>query len=95
MKRNNKKNINQIIFSRIINNKKNIDNSNRTLSRHILNQTSFKNNSFELNKTINSSQSFRYYNDKDNEMKKIERKSLIPNKLNNFLYIKNNTLQNF
>ena len=95
MKRNNKKNINQIIFSRIINNKKNIDNSNRTLSRHILNQTSFKNNSFELNKTINCSQSFRYYNDKDNEMKKIERKSLIPNKLNNFLYIKKNTLQNF
>ena len=90
MKRNNKKNINQIIFSRIIN--KNTDN-NRTLSKNILNQTSFNNKSFELNKTINSSQSFRYY--KDNEMKKLERKSLISNKLNNFLYIKNNTLQNF
>jgi hypothetical protein len=90
MKRNNKKNINQIIFSRIIN--KNTDN-NRTLSKNILNQTSFNNKSFELNKTINSSQSFRYY--KDNEMEKFERKSLIPNKLNNFLYIKNNTFQNF
>jgi hypothetical protein len=90
MKRNNKKNINQIIFSRIIN--KNTDN-NRTLSKNILNQTSFNNKSFELNKTINSSQSFRYY--KDNEIKNIERKSLIQNKLNNFLYIKNNTLQNF
>ena len=91
-KRNSKKNINQIIFSRIINNKK-INDNNRTLSKHILNQNSFKNNSFELNKTINSSQSFRYY--KDNEMKKVERKSLISNKLNNFFYIKNNTLQNF
>ena len=92
MKRNNKKNINQIIFSRIINQNK-INDNNTTLSKHILNQSSFNNKSFELNKTINSSQSFRNY--KDNEMKKIERKSLIPNKLNNFLYIKNNTLQNF
>lgn len=91
MKKNNKKNINQIIFSRIINNKYKSDN-NRTLSKHILNQTSIKNNSFELNKTANSSQSFRYY--QDYEMKKIERKSLIPKK-NNFLYIRNNTLQNF
>ena len=89
MKRNNKKNINQIIFSGIINKNNNND---RTLSKQ-LNHTSFNNKSFELNKTINLSQSFRYY--KDNEMKKIERKSLIPNKLNNFLYIENNTLQNF
>ena len=89
MKRNNKKNINQIIFSGIINKHNGND---RTLSKQ-LNHTSFNNKSFELNKTINLSQSFRYY--KDNEIKNIERKSLIQNKLNNFLYIKNNTLQNF
>ena len=92
MKRNNKKNINQIIFSRIIDKNK-INDNIRALSKHILNQSSFNNKSFELNKTTNSSQSFRYY--KDNEMKKIERKSLIPNKLKNFLYIENNTLQKF
>ena len=91
MKRNNKKNINQIIFSGIIN-KNNNNNNDRTLTKQ-LNHTSFNNKSFELNKTINLSQSFRYY--KDNEIKNIERKSLIQNKLNNFLYIKNNTLQNF
>ena len=92
MKRNNKKNINQIIFSRIIDKNK-INDNIRALSKHILNQSSFNNKSFELNKTTNSSQSFRYY--KDNEMKKIERNSLIPNKLKNFLYIENNLLQKF
>ena len=50
---------------------------NLTLIRNKMNQNSLKNDSFELNKTINFSKSFRYF--KNNEIKKLENKKICNN----------------
>ena len=60
LKRNNKNKINQIIFRRFENKKNKVIYNNRTLSKNQFNKYSLKNGSFELNKTINSSKSFKY-----------------------------------
>ena len=85
IKDNNKNNINQIIFSRIENNKAKRYNNNRTVSKNKLNQNNLKNTSYELNKTINISQSFRFFN--DNGIKKIDKKNIFQNKYKNHKYL--------
>ena len=75
--RKNKKIINDIILSRIENKKSKMLYDNLTLIRNKMNQNSFKNDSFELNKTINFSKSFRYF--KNNEIKKLENKKICNN----------------
>ena len=88
-KNNNK--INQIIFSRIENNKiKKFDNN--ILNKNRLNQNSLKNTSFELNKTVNLSQSFRYF--KEKEIKKLDKNKLYYNKYNNYIYLNDNGIYN-
>ena len=83
--------INQIIFSRIEKNKlKNIN--NLTLTKNRLNKNSFKNNSFELNKTVNLSQSFRYFREK--EIKKLDKNKLYDNKYNNYIYLNKKSFHN-
>lgn len=83
--------INQIIFSRIENNRIN-NYDNRTLSKNRLNQNSLKNSSFELNKSVNLSQTFRYIQEK--EIKKLDKKKLYHNKYNNYFYLNNHTFHN-
>ena len=88
-KNNNDKNgINQVIFSRIEPIKK-PSNTNRTLTKNKINQKSLKNTSFELNKSINLSQSFQYF--KDKEFKKLGQKMLYPYKFNNYQNFNNKT----
>ena len=91
IRRNNKNKINQIIFSRIENNKNKLYDNKINLLKNKISQNSIRNKSFELNKTINLSRSFRYY--KGNNLKKLEKKNFNHNKLNNFICINNNTLQ--
>ena len=69
LKTNYNKNINKIIFKRIENKTKIHNNINKTLSKNKINQNSLKDNSFEINKSINLSQSFRYFNDSNNNNK--------------------------
>ena len=88
---NNNNKINQIIFSRIENNKNRKYDNYRTLCKNNLYQNSLKNSSCELNKTINISQSFRYFNDK--EIKKLEKRNIYPSKYQNHAYL-NNTFNN-
>ena len=90
LKTNYNKNINQIIFKRIENKTKIHNNINKTLSKNKINQNSLKDNSFEINKSINLSQSFRNYND-SNYSKKLERKKIYLNKYNNYIYFNNQT----
>ncbi len=71
----NRKIANDIILSRIENKKSKLFYDNLTLLRN--NQNSFKNDSFELNKTINFSKSFRFF--KNNEIKKLENKKIYNN----------------
>ena len=73
----NRKIINDIIINRIENKKSRLFNDNLSLLRNNLNQNSFKNDSFELNKTINFSKSFRFF--KNNEIKKLENKKICNN----------------
>ena len=87
-KNNDKKGINQVIFSRIESNQKH-NNINRTLTKNKINQNTLKNTSFELNKTINLSQSFQYF--KDKEFKKLGQKMLYPYKYNNYHNFNNKT----
>ena len=72
----NRKIINDIIINRIENTKSKLFYDNLTLFRNN-NQNSFKNDSFELNKTINFSKSFRFF--KNNEIKKLENKKICNN----------------
>ena len=90
LKKNYNKNINQIIFKKNENKNKIHNNINKTLSKNRINQNSLKDNSFEINKSINLSQSFRYYNDKNNN-KKLEKKNFFLNKYNNYIYFNNQT----
>jgi len=92
LKRNYNKNINQIIFKRMENKNKikNNINMNKTLSKNRINQNYSKDNSFENNKSINLSQSFRYCNENKNT-KKLERKKIYLNKYNNYIYFNNQT----
>ena len=90
LKTNYNKNINQIIFKRIENKNKIPNNINKTLSKNKINQNSLKDNSFEINKSINLSPSFRNYND-SNYSKKLERKKIYLNKYNNYIYFNNQT----
>ena len=96
LKTNYNKNINQIIFKRIENKTKIHNNINKTLSKNKINQNSLKDNSFEINKSINLSQSFRYFNDSNNN-NKLQRKNikryiiLIQGKYNNYIYFNNQT----
>ena len=92
LKRNYNKNINQIIFKRMENKNKikNNINMNKTLSKNRINQNYSKDNSFENNKSINLSQSFRYCNENKNT-KKLERKKIFLNKYNNYIYFNNQT----
>ena len=84
-----KNRINQIIFSRIENNIiKNKYNNNRTISKNKLIKNNIKNTSFELNKTINLSQSFRYFT--DNGIK-----NLYMNKNKKYIYLNNNNNNTF
>ena len=84
-----KNRINQIIFSRIENNRiKNKYNNNRTISKNKLIKNNIKNTSFELNKTINLSQSFRYFT--DNGIK-----NLYMNKNKKYIYLNNNNNNTF
>ena len=78
LKTNYNKNINQIIFKRIENKTKIHNNINKTLSKNKINQNSLKDNSFEINKSINLSQSFRYFNDSNNN-NKLQRKKIYLN----------------
>ena len=89
LKTNYNKNINQIIFKRIENKTKIHNNINKTLSKNKINQNSLKDNSFEINKSINLSQSFRYFNDSNNN--KLQRKKIYLNKYNNYIYFNNQT----
>ena len=89
LKTNYNKNINQIIFKRIENKTKIHNNINKTLSKNKINQNSLKDNSFEINKSINLSQSFRYFNDSNNN--KLQRKKIYLNKYNNYVYFNNQT----
>jgi hypothetical protein len=73
----NRKIVNDIILSRIENKKSKLFYDNLTLLRNNFNQNSFKNDSFELNKTINFSKSFRFF--KNNEIKKLENKKISNN----------------
>ena len=84
LKTNYNKNINQIIFKRIENKTKIHNNINKTLSKNKINQNSLKDNSFEINKSINLSQSFRYFNDSNNN-NKLQRKKIYLNKYNNYI----------
>ena len=84
----NEKEINQIIFSRIENKKFKKQFENKTF-KNTFNLTSLRNSSFDLNKTINLSQSFRYF--KDNDIKTFDKKKLYLNKYKNFIYLNNNT----
>ena len=88
-KKNNK--INQIIFSRLENNRIN-NYENRTLSKNRPNQNSLKNSSFELNQSVNLSQTFRLF--QENEIKKLDKNKLFHNKYNNYFYLINHTLHN-
>ena len=90
LKTNYNKNINQIIFKRIENKTKIHNNINKTLSKNKINQNSLKDNSFEINKSINLSQSFRYFNDSNNN-NKLQRKKIYLNKYNNYIYFNNQT----
>ena len=89
LKTNYNKNINQIIFKRIENKTKIHNNINKTLAKNKINQNSLKDNSFEINKSINLSQSFRYFNDSNNN--KLQRKKIYLNKYNNYIYFNNQT----
>ena len=89
LKTNYNKNINQIIIKRIENKTKIHNNINKTLSKNKINQNSLKDNSFEINKSINLSQSFRYFNDSNNN--KLQRKKIYLNKYNNYIYFNNQT----
>ena len=89
LKTNYNKNINQIIFKRIENKTKIHNNINKTLSKNKINQNSLKDNSFEINKSIKLSQSFRYFNDSNNN--KLQRKKIYLNKYNNYIYFNNQT----
>ena len=89
LKTNYNKNINQIIFKNIENKNKIHNNINKTLSKNKINQNSLKDNSFEINKSINLSQSFRYFNDSNNN--KLQRKKIYLNKYNNYIYFNNQT----
>ena len=89
LKTNYNKNINQIIFKRIENKTKIHNNINKTLSKNKINQNSLKDNSFEINKSINLSQSFRYFNDSNNN--RLQRKKIYLNKYNNYIYFNNQT----
>ena len=77
----NRKIINDIIINRIENKKSRLFNDNLSLLRNNLNQNSFKSDSFELNKTINFSKSFRFF--KNNEIKKLENKKICNNNIFN------------
>ena len=90
LKTNYNKNINKIIFKRIENKTKIHNNINKTLSKNKINQNSLKDNSFEINKSINLSQSFRYFNDSNNN-NKLQRKKIYLNKYNNYIYFNNQT----
>ena len=90
LKTNYNKNINQIIIKRIENKTKIHNNINKTLSKNKINQNSLKDNSFEINKSINLSQSFRYFNDSNNN-NKLQRKKIYLNKYNNYIYFNNQT----
>ena len=92
LKTNYNKNINQIIFKRIENKTKIHNNINKTLSKNKINQNSLKDNSFEINKSINLSQSFRYFNDSNNN-NKLQRKKIYLNKYNNYIYFNNQTFK--
>ena len=89
---NNQNTINQIIFSRLENSKFNKNYDYRTLSKQKLNQNSLKNTSFGLNKTINISNSFRYF--KDKEIKNLDSKKFYHSKYNNYIYLNNSTFHN-
>ena len=90
LKTNYNKKINQIIFKRIENKTKIHNNINKTLSKNRINKNSLKDNSFEINKSINLSQSFRYFNDSNNN-NKLQRKKIYLNKYNNYIYFNNQT----
>ena len=88
----NKNKINQIIFSRIENNKtKRRYNNYRTLSKNTLNPNNLKNTSCEINKTINLSQSYRFFN--DNGIQKLDKKKIYQNRYKNHKYL-NSTFNN-
>ena len=93
LKNNYNKNINRIIFKKIENKSKIHNNINKTISKNKINQNSLKDNSFEINKSINLSQSFRYYND-SNKSKNLERKKIYLNKYNNYIYFNNQAFNN-
>ena len=75
--RKNRKIINDIILSRIENKKSKKLYDNLALLKNNMNHNSSKNDSFDLNKTINFSKSFRFF--KNNEIKKLENKKISNN----------------
>ena len=88
-KMNYKYNINKITFKKV-ENKANIKNNiNKTLTKNKINQNSLKDISFELNKSVNLSKSFRF--NKDNDYKKLENNKIYLNKYNNYIYFNNHT----
>ena len=88
-KMNYKYNINKITFKKV-ENKANIKNNiNKTLTKNKINKNSLKDISFELNKSVNLSKSFRY--NKDTDYKKLENNKIYLNKYNNYIYFNNHT----
>ena len=83
----NKNKVNQIIFKRLENKKNKIlYNSNTTLSENKFNQKVLKNNSFELNKTINYSQSLN--SNKNNVLNQLMKENKYHSKKNNYIYLR-------
>lgn len=82
-------NKNVVSSTKNINQKKKLNNNlishinSRVLLKNKVNQNSLKNNSFELNKTFNVSQSLKTF--KNSEMKKFENKNIFHNKYNNYI----------
>ena len=81
--------INHIIFRRMENKNKLLNNINKTLTYNRLNKNSTKDNSYEFNQPINSSRSFFYQEEKNNKI--INRKKNLGSKNRNNIYINNLT----
>ena len=81
--------INHIIFRRMENKNKLLNNINKTLTYNRLNKNSTKDNSYEFNQPINSSRSFFYQEEKNNKI--INRKKNLGSKNRNNININNLT----